>query len=213
MRLSLILLPLLLFIVPCAWGQPNAGVLLETALLRHEKWVFMYAVSNRNMAQTAKSEVPAPAAMEMAVADKLTPAQGFELFFYRDGSFKIRDWYHSQSSSLLQSFYIGTYRETLDPHQMELVFDPEQRPVAPFFIHALRPSRIDTMANPLARCNLQIIQDLDDNWLEVNIVAYDDESLTYIIGQALFTCEELTENIPHPSRFTAHKVSARHDRF
>ena len=213
MRLSLILLPLLLLIAPCAWGQPNAGALPETALLRHEKWVFMYAVSNRNMAQIAKSEAPAPAAIEIAVADELVPSQGLELFFYRDGSFKIKDWYYGQSSDLFQSFYIGTYHETANPHHLELIFDTEQRPIAPFFMHVLRDSRIDTLANPLARCKLQIMQDLDDNWLKVNIVAYDDESLTYIIGQAMFTREELAEGMLRSSCFTAHKVSARHNRF
>lgn len=182
----------LLVLVPITpvWAQKaDTGV-------RHEKWVFAYAVSQRAAAPTAKMEALADISMAEEL-QTLRSNRGLDIFFYQDGTFQIRDWFYGESSGLLQSFYSGIYSEITEPRRLELVFDTEQRPQAPYFMHVLRDHRIDTLATPLARCHINIIEQLDENWLKANIVCYDDESLTYIMGQAMFTCEAL----PKPSKW------------
>lgn len=199
--LYILMLLLLLPVWGCAQEPPattDGKTNAQTAPVEHvtinkaEKWVFMYAVANRAaVALQARDELDAVADMEASLKS-YKPSRGLDLFFYADGTFKIRDWFYGESSGLRQSFYTGVYTKTLDPLKMELVFDIEQRPLAPYFIHALRDNRIDELANPLANCTITVLDaSEEENWLKVNIVCHDDEGLTYIMGQAMFAREEL----------------------
>lgn len=199
-RIILLLIILLLPATPVWAKTPESDA-------RHEKWVFVYAVSQRAAAPVAKSEALADMSMA-AEQEHWRPNRGLELFFYNDGTFKIRDWFYGESTGLLQSYYTGAYSEPPEPGRLELVFDTERRPQAPYFMHVLRDNRIDTLANPLARCHINILDDQGDNWLKTNIVCYDDEGLTFIMGQAMFTKEALATPKAWFGRFTGRKASA-----
>lgn len=159
--------------------------------VRHEKWVFAYAVSQRAAAPAAKMEALADISMAEEL-QTLRSNRGLDIFFYQDGTFKIRDWFYGESSGLLQTFTSGTYRIKDEIPEIELVFNAENKPDAAYFMHPLisRDSRSNAT---LVKARIAILEQTDDGWLKAEITGTDARNRTYPIGQAMFTCESLSK--------------------
>lgn len=192
MRFSLALLIMILLLPACAFSKTTGIAENEAPAVRHEKWVFMYAVSQRAAAPMAKSEALADISI-VVDREALRPNRGLEMFFYPDGTFKIRDWFYGESSGLLQSFNSGTYTMAAGKPELELVFTDDRKPQAAYFLKAMNPWPSDRNNIVLAKTQIVILESMDNNWLKAEIKGIDEKGKIYVLGQGLFTCESLAK--------------------
>lgn len=192
MRFSPALLIMMILLPVCVFSDTSGIAETEPAAVRHEKWVFMYAVSQRAAAPMAKSEALADLGI-MVDRENLRPNRGMEMFFYPDGTFKIRDWFYGESTGLLQSFNSGTYTMPAGKPELELVFTDARKPQAAYFLSAMNPWPNDRDNTILVKAQIVILERMDDSWLKAEIKGIDEKGRTYVLGQGLFTCESLAK--------------------